>query len=149
MTLIRWTPARSTGLLDLRTEMDKLFDSFLSTRSLPAQDADIASPPVDIEETAEAFVLRADLPGVSQKDVRVRFSGDTLTLRAERKRESEQREGSLHRTERYYGAFERSFTLTSPVKGDQIQAAYRDGVLEIRVPKAEHAKPREIEIQVG
>jgi HSP20 family protein len=149
MTLIRWTPARNTGLLDLRSEMDRLFDSFLSTRSLPAQDADTVSPPVDIEETPEAFVLRADLPGVSQKDVKVSFSGDTLTLRAERKRESEKQEGALHRTERFYGMFERSFSLTSPVRGDKIQATYRDGVLEIRVPKAEEAKPREIEVKVG
>lgn len=149
MTLIRWTPARNLGLTDLRTEVDHLFDSFLNTRSLPTRDADTVSPPVDIEETPEAFVLRADLPGVSPRDVKVSFAGDTLTLRAERKRESETREGSLQRTERYYGAFERSFSLTSPVRGDQIQATYRDGVLEIRVPKAEEAKVREIEIKVG
>ena len=149
MTLIRWTPPRNTGLLDLRSEMDRLLDNFVNTRSLPAQDADIFSPPVDIEETPEAFVLRADLPGMTQKDVKVNFTGDTLTLRGERKRESETREGSLHRSERVYGAFERTFTLTSPVRGDQIKATYRDGVLEIRVPKAEEAKVREIEVQIG
>ena len=149
MTLIRWTPARSNGLSPLRTEMDRLFDNFLTTRSLPAQDPDTVSPPVDIEETPEAFVLRVDLPGIAQKDVKVSFTGDTLTLRAERKRETESRTGSLHRKERFYGAFERAFTLTSPVRGDQIKATYRDGVLEIHVPKAEEAKLREIEVQVG
>ena len=149
MTLIRWTPTRNAGLLDLRSEMDRLFDNFVGTRPAPAQHADFISPPVDIEETPEAFVLRADLPGVSQKDVKVSFTGDTLVLRGERKRESEKHEGSLHRTERVYGAFERTFTLTSPVRGDQIKATYRDGVLEIRVPKAEEAKVREIEVQVG
>ena len=149
MTLIRWTPARSTGLSDLRNEMDRLFDSFVSTRSLPTGDYDVMSPPVDIEETTDAFLLRADLPGVAQKDVKVSFAGDTLTLRGERKRESEAREGAVHRTERVYGAFERSFTLTSPVRGDQIKATYRDGVLEIRVPMAEEARVREIEVQAG
>ena len=148
MTLIRWNPARNTNLTDIRDEIDRLFEGFLSTRSLPAG-VDALSPPVDIEETPEAFVLRADLPGVSQKDVKVNFAGDTLTLRAERKRETEKHAGSLHRTERYYGAFERSFTLTSPVRADKIKATYRDGVLEIEVPKAEEAKVREIEVQVG
>ena len=149
MTLIRWTPTRNACLADFSTESDRLFDSFLKTRSLPAGEAGAMSPAVDIEETAEAFVLRADLPGVSQKYIKVSFTGDTLTLRAERKREDEKREGSLHRTERVYGAFERTFTLTSPVRGDQIKATYRDGVLEIRVPKAEEAKVREVEVQVG
>jgi HSP20 family protein len=149
MTLIRWTPARSNGHVDLRTDVDRIFDSFLNTRSLPTTAAGTFSPPVDIEETPEAFVLRADLPGVAAKDVKVSFTKDTLTLRAERSRESEAREGSLHRTERAYGAFERTFTLTAPVDGDNIKATYRDGVLEIRVPKAEAAKVREIEVQVG
>jgi HSP20 family protein len=149
MTLIRWTPTRNTGLLDLRSEMDRLFDNFVGTRPAPTQGSDFISPPVDIEETPEAFVLRADLPGVSQKDVKVSFTGDTLVLRGERKRESEKHEGSLHRTERVHGAFERTFTLTAPVRGDQIKATYRDGVLEINVPKAEEARVREIEVQVG
>jgi HSP20 family protein len=149
MTLIRWTPTRTPALTDLRDEIDRMFDGFLSTRSLPTAGFDTLTPPVDVEETTDAFIVRADLPGVSQKDVKVNFAGDTLTLRAERKRENEKREGSMHRTERFYGAFERSFTLSSPVRGDQIKASYRDGVLEIRVPKAEEAKVREIEVQVG
>ncbi len=149
MTLIRWTPARSARLVDFRTEADRLFESLLRPRSQLAGGADTLSPPVDIEETPEAFVLRADLPGVAQKDVKVSFTGDTLVLRGERKPVNETREGSLHRTERVHGAFERTFTLTAPVRGDQIQATYRDGVLEIRVPKAEEARAREIEVQVG
>jgi HSP20 family protein len=104
---------------------------------------------VDIEETPDAFVLRADLPGMSQKDVKVVLTGDVLTLRGERKRETTKSEGTCHRCERVHGAFERTFTLTSPVRADQVKATYRDGVLEVLVPKAEEARVREIEVQVG
>jgi HSP20 family protein len=93
-------------------------------------------------------VFRADLPGVNAKDVKITVSGDTLSLRGERKREDKKTEGSLHRIERSYGSFERSFTLGAPVRADQVRAAYRDGVLEIRVPKADEARAREIEVQV-
>ena len=149
MTLIRWNPARSRDLVDLRTEMDRLFDGFFSLRPYSAEAAETFSPPVDVEETSDAFVVRADLPGVNEKDVKVNLHGDTLTLRAERKREQTSKEGSLHRTERVYGMFERSFTLGSPVRADQVKASYRSGVLEVRVPKAEEAKVREIEVEVG
>ena len=102
-----------------------------------------------VEETAEEFVIRADLPGVSQKDVKVNLMGDTLSIRGERKQESENKNGGMHRVERVYGSFERSFRLATPVRGDKVKAQYRDGVLEIRVPKAEEAKVREVEVQVA
>lgn len=149
MTLIRWTPNRNRSLTSFHDEMDRLVDTFFNNRPLATFDAESFAPPVDIEETPEAFVLRADLPGMSQKDVKVSLTGDQLTLRGERRRENEKREGAVHRTERVYGAFERTFTLTSPVKGEQVKATYRDGVLEVRVPKAEEARVREIEVQVG
>ncbi|MFN8589230.1 MAG: Hsp20/alpha crystallin family protein [Candidatus Eisenbacteria bacterium] len=148
MTLIRWTPAAPRTLSDVRTEMDRLFDSFLSTRSLPSTFGSIA-PPVDIEETPEAFVLTADLPGADPKQIKVTLSNGVLTLKGERRVARSATEGSVHRTERASGTFERAFTLGTPVRGDQIKATYRDGVLEIRVPKAEEAREREIEVQVG
>jgi len=149
MSLIRWNPRRSGNeLTTLRTEMDRLFDDFFAPMAMRPDWAAL-TPPVDVEETPEAYVFRADLPGVSSKDVKVTVIGDTLTLRGERKREEKQDDGSLHRIERMYGSFERSFTLGSPVRPDQVKAAYRDGVLEIRVPKADEARAREIEVQVG
>ncbi|HEY6196658.1 MAG TPA: Hsp20/alpha crystallin family protein [Candidatus Eisenbacteria bacterium] len=149
MSLIRWTPRRNgNDLTSLRTEVDRLFEDFFTPVPLK-QDWASLTPPVDVEETPEAYVFRADLPGVSSKDVKVTVIGDTLTLRGERKREEKQDESSLHRIERMYGSFERSFTLGTPVRSDQVKAAYRDGVLEIRVPKADEARPREIEVQVG
>jgi HSP20 family protein len=103
---------------------------------------------VDVEETPEDFVVRMDLPGVAQKDVKVSLMGDTLTIRGERKHEAEHKEGSWHRVERAYGSFERTFTLGAGVRNDKVKASYKDGVLEVRVPKAEEARLREIEVQV-
>ncbi|MBI5171164.1 MAG: Hsp20/alpha crystallin family protein [Candidatus Eisenbacteria bacterium] len=148
MTLIRWTPAAPRTLSDVRNEMDRLFDSFLSTRSLPSTFGTIA-PPVDIEETPEAFVLTADLPGADPKQIKVTLTNGVLTLRGERRVAKSATEGALHRTERASGSFERSFTLGTPVRADQIKATYRDGVLEVRIPKADEAREREIEVQVG
>ena len=149
MTLIRWNPRREApALSSLQTEMDRLFEGFLSP--LPLRQAWSAmTPAVDVDETADGYVFRADLPGVDAKQVKITVSGDTLTLRGERKREEQKTNGHLHRFERSYGVFERAFTLGMPVRADQVHAAYKNGVLEIRVPKAEEAKSREIEVQVG
>ena len=143
MTLIRWTPRRNGS-----TELDRLFDGLFTPLPIGADWAAL-TPAVDVEETPEAYVFRADLPGVDSKHVKVTVSGDTLTMRGERKREEKKNEGSLHRVERSYGAFERSFTLGVPVRPDQVKATYKDGVLEIRVPKADEARSREVEVQVG
>ncbi len=147
MSIIRWNPRRN-DLTSLRSEMDRLFEDFLAPVPLRQEWAAL-TPPVDVEETPEAFIFRADLPGVDSKNVKVTVNGDTLTLRGERKREERKTEGTLHRWERSYGAFERAFTLGTPVRPDQVKAAYRDGVLEIRVPKADEARSREVEVQVG
>lgn len=149
MSLIRWTPRRSEqSLSPFDTDVNRIFEGFLAPVSLRPDSASL-TPPVDVEETPDAYVFHADLPGVNAKDVKITVNGDTLTVRGERKREEHKAEGSLYRTERLYGAFERTFTLGTPVRPDQVKAAYRDGVLEIRVPKADEARAREIEVQVG
>jgi len=148
MSLIRWTPRRNgTELTTLSTEMDRLFDDLLTNRT-PARRSSSLVPAVDVEETSDAYTFRADLPGVDAKAVKVSVTGDTLTFNGERKRESEAAEGAAHRVERLYGSFERSFTLGVPVRTDGVKASYKDGVLEIRVPKADEAKPREIQVQI-
>lgn len=148
MSLIRWTPRRNgTELATLSTEMDRLFEDLL-TPMTPHRRSGALVPAVDIEETPEAYVFRADLPGVDAKDVKVSVTGDTLTFKGERKRGSESTDGAVHRVERSYGVFERSFTLGVPVRNDAVKASYKDGVLEIRVPKADEARPREIEVQI-
>lgn len=144
MSLTRWNPGRDRELATL----DRLFDGFFTPVPLRADWAS-RTPAVDVEETPEGYVFRADLPGIEPKDAKITVHGDTLTLRGERKHETEKKEGSLHRIERSYGSFERSFTLGMPVRADQVKATYKNGVLEIRVPKAEEARLREIEVQVG
>jgi|SRR5262245_39082054 len=150
MTLIRWSP-RNPAHRDLTTvqdEVNRLFDSFFS-HTPQRGDWNVFTPAVDIEENADAFVIRMDLPGVTQKDVKVSLTGDLLTIRGERKQETKTENGSQHRVERVHGSFERSFTLGTPVRNDQVKAQVKDGVLEVRVPKAEEAKVREIEVQVA
>lgn len=148
MTLIRWNPT-SRDLGTVQDEMNRLFDSFFTRGSLRGDLGASFTPPVDVEETPESFVVRMDLPGVPQQDVKVTLTGDTLTIRGERKQDSRSQTGSHHRVERLYGAFERSFTLGTPVRNDQVKAQFKDGVLEVRVPKAEEARMREIEVQVA
>ena len=148
MSLIRWTPRNSTPDLSFRHELDRLFEDVF-TSPVGRSEWSPAVMPVDVEETPEAYVFRADLPGMQAKDVKVTLQADTLTLRGERKREEKVSEGSVHRVERSYGAFERSFRFSTPIRGDQVQAAYKDGVLEVRVPKADEARAREIEVQAG
>jgi len=149
MTLIRWSPARSRELTTVQDEVNRLFDSFFSHTPQRGDFNALFTPAVDIEENTDGYVIRMDLPGVSQKDVKVTLSGDLLTIRGERKQESKSDQGTLHRVERVYGSFERSFTLGTPVRNDQVKAQVKDGVLEVRVPKAEEAKVRDIEVQVG
>jgi HSP20 family protein len=150
MKLVRWLPNRGNGssLMTIPADVDRLFEDFFSPAPFHAGWPS-AAPAVDVEETPDGYAFRADLPGMQPKDVKITMNGDTLTLRGERKREEKKTEGALHRIERSYGSFERSFTLEQPVRADQIKASYRDGVLEIHVPKADEAKPREIEVQVG
>jgi len=150
MAITRWSPLTLSPARNLfGTEIDRLFDSFFTHSPLRGDLAPMYTPAVDIEETADEFVFKADLPGVSQKDVKVNLMGDTLTIRGERKQESESKNGGMHRTERIYGAFERTFKLGTPVRNDKVKAQYRDGVLEVHVPKAEEAKLREVEVEVA
>ena len=150
MAITRWSPVTLLPARDLfAADIDRLFDGFFTRSPLRGDLAPMFTPAVDIEETADEFVFKADLPGVSQKDVKVNLMGDTLTIRGERKQESESKNGGTHRTERIYGAFERTFRLGTPVRNDKVRAQYKDGVLEIHVPKAEEAKLREVEVQVA
>ena len=154
MSITRWSPAfglatHPRDVVGIQDEVNRLFDSFFG-RSPARSDGDaFFAPAVDIEEVGDEFVIRADLPGVSQKDVKVSLMGDTLTIRGERKSEGTREGGSLHRVERVHGVFERSFTLGTPVRNDKVRALYKDGVLEVHVPKAEEAKLKEIEVQVS
>jgi HSP20 family protein len=112
----------------------------LSTRSW--------APPVDIYETENDIILKAELPGVDPKDVEVRVEDNNLYLKGERKFEKEVKEQNYHRVERSYGSFARSFSLPNSINADKVKAEYKDGLLTLTMPKREEAKPKTIKIDV-
>ena len=148
MELIRWEPFE--GLNRLHSRINDLFDeSFGRARALPSATAGVWLPPVDILESKDAYLIRAELPGMKKEDFNLEVNDGTLTLSGERKVETLSDGVEYHRAERVNGKFSRSFYLPQTVKQDGIKASYRDGILEIHVPKAEEAKPRQIAISVN
>jgi len=139
MALIRWEPAR-----ELNSLFSSIFDTPTGTvsgrRWLPA---------MDLVETDDHFVLRADLPGLSEDDVDVTLENDVLTVSGQRKAETETREKGYYRVERASGSFRRSLSLPEGVDPDAIEANFDKGVLEVRIPKPEQRKPRKVAITVG
>ncbi len=108
------------------------------------------APSVDIEEDKDKYLIRADLPGVKKENIDVKLENGVLSIRGEKRSESETGEGTRnHRKERFYGTFARSFTLPDSVQSDAVEAHYKDGVLSLTVPKAEEAKPKAIDIKIS
>lgn len=154
MSLIRWNPVRDlatlpTDILSMQREINKMFDGFFRT-GFRDDDGFISSwvPAVDIAEHDNEYVVKVELPGVTKDDVKITMQDNILTIRGEKKEEKESKESSWHRVERSYGAFQRSFTLPTTVKADKIEATYKDGILSIMLPKAEEARPKQIEVKV-
>lgn len=106
-------------------------------------------PSVDIYEDKDKITVRAELPGMKKEDISVCLDGDTLTISGERKHEEDRKEGEIYRSERFFGRFQRSITLPHPVDAKKIEANYKDGVLNITLPKSEEAKARQIEIKAS
>jgi HSP20 family protein len=123
-------------------EIDRVFDAFFGQTDQGRRWV----PPVDLVEAEDHFVLRADLPGLSEGDVSIEVQDGTLTISGERKAEHEQREKGWYRIERSFGRFSRSLSLPDGVDPDRIQASFTHGVLEVRIPKPEERKPRRIAI---
>jgi HSP20 family protein len=146
MAIVRWNPTRD--LTQMREEMDRLFGQFL--RRGEGEEATwgqgLWAPPVDIYETDDAFMLKAELPGFTKEDVNIEVHENRLIIRGERKRETEAKEDQYHRLERAYGRFERAFWLPTTVDAEHIQASFKNGILEMRLPKSEKAKPKQIPI---
>ena len=107
------------------------------------------APSVDIDEQDDKYLIKADLPGVDKKDIDVKLENGMLSIRGEKRTESETGSGKRHRTERFHGTFARSFTLPDSVDADKVDANYRDGVLTLAIPKMEQAKPRSIDIKIS
>jgi HSP20 family protein len=148
MAIVKWEPFRE--LANMQKEFNRLFNEAfprlwdegeLSTRTW--------APPVDIYETDNNLVLKADLPGIDPKDVEIRVEDSTLYLKGERKFEKEVKEENYHRVERSYGTFTRSFSLPNSIDADKVTAEYKDGQLTLTMPKREEAKPKTIKINVS
>ncbi|MBM3271420.1 MAG: Hsp20/alpha crystallin family protein [Candidatus Sericytochromatia bacterium] len=129
----------------LRSELEKLFgDDYFSTPTTTT----FWAPRVNVRETPEAYEITADVPGVAREDLRIDVENNQLVLRGRRKDEREDKTGTWHRVEKIYGEFERAFTLPTGLKKDDIKASLRDGILTVAVPKAEEARPRQVEIKI-
>jgi HSP20 family protein len=150
MALVRWEPVRE--LTSLQTEMNRLFNTFFETPSGGGGNGGALRrwlPPMDLVETDDHFVLRADLPGLSEDDVSIELEDSVLTVAGDRKAEHEDKREGFYRVERSFGQFRRSLTLPDGVDADGISAAFDKGVLEVRIPKPEQRMPRKVAIQVG
>lgn len=141
--LSRWAPFRE--LAALQGQVDRLFGDSLFGEAF---DRTSWLPAVDIVENDHEIALRADLPGVDPKGVDIQVENGRLTLRGERTYEKDVKEEDYRRVERTYGSFVRSFALPNSVDADKIQAEYRNGVLELRLPKRAEAKPKQIKVTV-
>jgi HSP20 family protein len=146
-SLTRWEPFRD--LISLREAMDRLFEeSFVRPRGEMLAPMEGARLAVDMYETDEDVVVQAALPGIDPDDVDVSVTRNTLTVRGETKAEEEVEEGNYIYRERRFGAYSRSLTLPVAVEADQGEAEYEKGMLTLRLPKVEEAKPKAIQVKV-
>lgn len=145
MKLTKWDPFR---------EMEDMFDRYTRALSWPRRGSQEImttgdwAPRVDIAETDKEFTIKAEIPEVKKEDVKVTVDNGILTIRGERKQEKEEKDKKFHRVERFYGSFTRSFTLPDNVDETKIEASFKDGMLNLQVPKTAESKPKAISVEV-
>jgi HSP20 family protein len=147
MSIVRWEPFRE--FTTLQNEMNRLFNTVFDAPTSGGNGGSTLRrwmPAMDLVETGDHFVLRADLPGMNEDDVKIEFEDGTLTVSGERKAEHEANDEGYYRVERAFGSFSRSLTLPQGIDPEGVHASFDNGVLEIRIPKPEERKPRRIEI---
>jgi HSP20 family protein len=147
MQLVPWRPFGGE-LSSFRREMDSLWNRFFGETPLPRTLEEEWLPNVEISETKDDFIIKAELPGVDEKDVNVSISENILTIKGEKKKEEEVKDEHYYSCERCYGAFQRSFQLPTSVQGEKVEAAFDKGVLRVTLPKVEEAKKKEITIKL-
>lgn len=148
MPITKWDPFKE--LTTIQERINRLFDENIGRVRFPDIEfsAGAWNPAVDIFETKDNVVLKAELPGLDKKDFSIEIKDNLLTLKGERKLEKETKEENYYRMERAYGAFSRSFTLPASVDKDKVKAKFKDGVLEVTIPKSETEKPKQINVEV-
>lgn len=139
MTLVRWNPVRDLASMEI-DGLNRMFDDFYNNVRAWVPAADI------YETSGREYVIKVELPEMKREDINVTFDQNVLTLSGERKASVEDGDGTYHRSERAHGRFTRSFTLPATVDGSRISAGYKDGVLTVRVPQREEAKPKQISV---
>jgi len=145
MTLVKWDPWR---------EIEDMFDRYTRAVGRPGADQKQIgteaewAPRVDIQETDKNFVILAEIPGISKDDVKVDITEGVLSIRGERKQEKEEKGKKFHRIERVYGSFKRSFSLPDNVDESKIKASFKDGVLDLSIPKTPEKETRAIDIKI-
>ena len=142
MTLVRWKPM--SDLTTFHNQLDRIFEDMVHRTRVG--EVESWYPAVDLMENQEEYTLVAELPGMTKDDVKITLNDNVLTLRGEKKAEKQAKEENWHRIERTYGAFERSFALTSTVDREKVKARFENGVVKITLPKSETSRTREIDI---
>ena len=143
MAIVRWSPARDLAGMEVE-RLNRMFADFIGEGFAQGW-----VPPVDIFETDQhEVVLKAELPDMKREDIQLTFENGVLTIRGERKFGEEVRRENYHRVERHHGTFSRSFTLPNTVDSARISASYKDGLLTVRLPQREEAKPKQIAVNV-
>ena len=153
--LMRWQrPMLSdwTGfgrLTSLRDEIDRLFEAPLAELARTSKLLSGWTPSVDVYEDKDNVFVKAELPGMRKEDIQVSFHNGTLSLSGERKGEETHKDAEVYRSERFFGRFQRTVTLPTPVAADKVKAQYKDGILTVTLPKTEEAKPKHIDVNVS
>ena len=142
-----WSPFRD--LVSMQREVGRLFDGLFNELDGDGNSVTSWSPRADVTENSESYIIKAELPGVDKNDVKITFRENVLSIKGEKKQEKEEKGHNFHRAERSYGSFERSFSLPTGVQNEKIDAAYKDAILTVTLPKAEEAKPKEIEVKAA
>lgn len=146
MNLARWSPFNEFD--DLQTRLNRLFGEAALKGDNTSTFAQW-SPAVDVQETDKEYLIKADLPEVKKEDVKVQFQDGALTLEGERKLEKEEKGKKFHKIEREYGKFVRRFSLPTEIDATRVSAEFKDGVLNVHLPKSETARPRAIDVKVA
>ena len=147
MTIVRWEPLREVS--SLQTELNRLFNTMFESPTVGNGGTRRWSPAMDLLETEDHFVLRADLPGMREEDVAIELEDNVLTVSGERKSDHEENGEGFYRVERAFGSFSRSLTLPRGIDAEAVSAGFTNGVLEVRIPKPEQRKPRKIAISTS
>ena len=149
-----WRPFM--GLTHWERDMDRMMEDFFGRRARPwwperwsrTEEMEVKPPIVDVFEEKDDIVVKAELPGIEKDNIQVNLTDHTLTIKGEKKKEEEVKEENYYRAERSYGSFLRTLDLPRDVRADQVKASFKNGILEVRMPKTEEAKAKEIKVKV-